>query len=130
MRSLLLTLFFATFAAAAASDRPERLTDRPVPTVKLVASIGWRLSGVASMDVERGNVVLKIDGDVFNVSGKERPSPKIRLETQDARGEAIFHWTVSPDQPQVKAGDYATYSARLESPPEAIRGVVISTVED
>lgn len=130
MRALLIPcMLVAALVAADAGDRPERLVDRPAPTVKLKSSIGWRLSGVATMDLYQGAPVLVIEGDVYNVSDQERPSPKIRFGVRDAQGREMYHWTVLAVQPRIKPGDYASFEARLESPPGEMDSVEISTVE-
>ena len=130
MRSwLCLALVALLVGSVQAADRPERLSDRPNPSVKLVPALGWRLSAVAMTDVENGVEVLTVEGDVFNAADSERASPKVRLAVLDGAGHEIFHWTVVTDLERIKAGDYAPFRARLESPPEGIEGVVVSTVE-
>lgn len=128
MRLLLTLALLVAAIAPTNADQPERLTDRPVPAVKLVSAIGWRLSAVATMDVEGGRLVVKIDGDVFNVSDSERASPTIRLAVRDKERE-LFHWTVRPDLPRIKPGDYAPFSARVEEPPEDMHSVEISPID-
>jgi hypothetical protein len=49
---LLSLVLLVALIAPVHADRPLRLTHRPVPEVKLVAAIGWRLSAVATLDVE------------------------------------------------------------------------------
>ena len=128
MRILLCLVLLVALIAPTHADQPERLTDRPVPAIKLVSAIGWRLSAVATMDVEGGRLVVKIDGDVFNVSDSERASPTIRLAVRDKERE-LFHWTVRPDLARIKPGDYAPFSASVEEPPEDMHSVEISTVD-
>lgn len=125
---LLLAMVLMVLAPATART-PERLIDRPAPQVKLVPAIGWRLGAVAMMDVANGVNVLVVEGDVFNTSDSERASPKIRLAVLDGRGTEMFAWTVATDFDRIKPGDYSPFSARLESPSEDMRTVVISTVE-
>ena len=129
MRIFLCLALFVALIAPAHADQPERLTDRPVPAIKLVSAIGWRLSAVATMDVEGGRLVVKIEGDVFNVSDSERASPTIRLAVRDETGRELYHWTVLPDLARIKPGDYAPFSARVEEPPEDMHSVAISTVD-
>jgi hypothetical protein len=98
--------------------------------IKLVPAPGWRLSAVATTDVQNGVDVVMIEGDVFNAGDSERPSPKIRLAVADSSWREIYHWSVRPDLQRIKAGDYAPFSARLESPPADAAGVLVSIVED
>lgn len=124
-----LALCFAQISPALA-ERPQRLSDRPTPVIKLVPAPGWRLSAVATTDVQNGVDVVMIEGDVFNAGDSERPSPKIRLAVADSSWREIYHWSVRPDLQRIKAGDYAPFSARLESPPADAAGVLVSIVED
>ncbi len=123
-----LALFFALIAPVHA-ERPQRLSDRPAPAVKLVPAPGWRLSAVATTDVQNGIEVVIIEGDVFNASDRERPSPIVRLAVQDNAGRDIYHWTVLTDLERIKPGDYAPFNARVESPPSDVEGVLVSIVE-
>lgn len=129
MRMLLLFAMALVPLAPAQGRAPERLIDRPAPQVKLVPAIGWRLAAVAMMDVSNGVNVLVVEGDVFNASDSERASPKVRLAVLDGRGSEMFAWTVATDLDRIKPGDYSPFSARLESPPDDVRSVVVSTVE-
>jgi hypothetical protein len=126
MRFFLPLLIVFALVAPAEAERPQRLSDRPAPTVKLVPSLGWRLSAVATTDVQDGVDVLMIEGDVFNAGGSERPSPKIHIAVQDGAGRDIYRWTVPTDQDRIKPGDYAPFRARLESPPRDMERVVVS----
>ena len=122
-------LIVAALAPARADDKPQPLTDRPVPIVKLTSTEGWRLSAVAGMDVEGETLVLVIEGDVINAGDRERPSPAIRLALSDKEGRELYHWTVQADQDRVRPGDWSPYRARLESPPRDAYSVEIRTVD-
>ncbi len=123
-----LAVCFALIGPAQA-ERPQRLSDRPAPAIKLVPAPDWRLSAVATTDVQNGIDVVIIEGDVFNASDSERPSPTVRLAAQDNAGRDIYHWTVRTDSKRIKPGDYAPFSARLESPPSDVDSVMVSIVE-
>jgi hypothetical protein len=129
MRMRILFAMVLVGLAPAQARTPERLIDRPAPQIKLVPAIGWRLAAVAMMDVSNGVHVLVVEGDVFNTSDSERASPKVRLAVLDGRGTEMFGWTVAADLERIKPGDYSSFSARLESPPDDVRTVVVSTVE-
>jgi hypothetical protein len=123
-----LAICFALIGSAQA-ERPQRLSDRPAPAVKLVPAPGWRLSAVATTDVQNGIEVVTIEGDVFNAGDSERQSPMVRLAAQDKLGRDIYHWTVRTDSERIKPGDYAPFSARLESPPQDVERVMVSTID-
>jgi hypothetical protein len=131
MRAIAAILFamIAASSAALADDPPERVLGPQPPAIVFKATIGWTLTAVARIDVERGARVLVIEGDVINDSAQDRPAPKIRLGLRDGEGHEMYHWTVLPDEERIKAKDWASFSARLESPPEDMRQVEISTVE-
>ncbi len=117
---------------AHAADEPERLSDRPNPSVTLVPAPGWRLSAVARVEVENDIAVLTIEGDVFNAADSERPSPTVRFALQDGAGRDIVYWTVLTDLERIEPGAYASFRTRTETSLEGIEGmehVVVSTVE-
>jgi hypothetical protein len=114
---------------AAQAERPQRLSDRPTPTVNLVPAPGWRLSAVVTIDVRNGIDSLIIEGDVFNAGDSERPSPKVRLAVRDSAGREIFYWTILTDLERIKPGDYAPFRTHTESPPLDVENVLVSIVE-
>ncbi len=122
---LALVLLLALTSPAQA-DTPERLSDRPTPTVKLMPALGWRLSGVVTMDVQKGVDILIIEGDVFNAGDGERERPRIRVALQNSDGRDIYFWSVFPDLGRIKPGDYAQFSTRIESPPLDVAIVHVS----
>ena len=129
MRILVCLGLLVSMIASARADNPQRLSERPVPSIKLVAAPGWRLSAVAQIDVQNGVEILVIEGDVFNAGDSERPSPKVRLAVLTKAGQEIYHWTVLTELGRIKPGDYAPFNARLESPPEDAEGVMVSTID-
>jgi len=124
-----LVMMLAALGIARADDRPEPVTDRAAPAVKLNPSIGWRLDAVVRMDEDRGVPVLVIEGDVINSSDKERAAPQVRFGVLDEAGREIYHWTVAPTQPRVRPRDWVAFEAKLESPPLDMVGLEIQTVE-
>jgi hypothetical protein len=127
---LLLAALLAALTLAHAGEKPEPLIDRPVPVVKLSATLGWRLSGVASLDMVGDAPVLVVGGDVFNVTSQERPSPTLRFGLRGASGSEIYNWTARLDQPRIKPNDWASFEVRLELPPLDARTVEIATINN
>jgi hypothetical protein len=127
---LTLTALLVALVATGAAERPEPLTRQPVPSVKLSAALGWRLSGVATLDVAGNVPVLIVGGDVFNISAQERPSPILRFALRDAGGAEIYYWTARLQQASIKPDDWAPFEVRLEQPSPDARVVEIATLID
>jgi hypothetical protein len=84
---------------------------------------------VAGLEVEKGVVVLVVEGDVFNSGDRERAAPKIRLAVRDQNHREIYYWTVQPDGARIRPGDWSPYKARLENPMEGVDDVEVRTLD-
>lgn len=98
MRLLFTLLLIVAIAPAHAEGRPEPLVDRPLPKVKLNASLGWRLTAVVHWerakdifgDRKKDADVIVIKGDVINNSTQERATPKVLFRVLGHDGTEIF----------------------------------------
>jgi len=126
MRALLWLLMVLAALGPASAVAQESL---PAPKLKLTPAIGWRLTAVLRVDVERDVPVLIVEGDVINSSQSERPSPTIRFGLLARDGAELHHWTARPNEARIKPGDFAVFETRLESPPPEAATVEIQTIE-
>jgi hypothetical protein len=121
---ILLALIIVSSSALA-----ERILGPQPPAIVFKATIGWRLSAVAQIELDQGKKFLVIEGDVINDSDRERTAPTIRLGVRDGEGRELYHWTAKPDDERIKAKDWSPFTTRVEAPPEDARQVEISTIE-
>ena len=73
-------------------------------------------SVVATRDIENGNPVLIIQGQIANVAGKELSLPAVRIALRNS-GHEVYAWLVEASRSQLSAGDTLPFKARLASPP-------------
>ncbi|MGI9483927.1 MAG: zinc-ribbon domain-containing protein [Hyphomicrobiales bacterium] len=75
--------------------------------------------------MEEGIPVLKITGEIANVSSNERKPPILRLSLQSGENLEIYTWKVNIGEEGLKPGDSANFTTKLASPPNNVREVQI-----
>jgi len=71
--------------------------------------------------VEHGRALLRVSGEIVNLSADELPMPRIRLALKDREAREIEHWTEILATRRIGAGQAIGFSAALADPPaEAI----------
>lgn len=81
------------------------------------------LRGVEFRDVKGANeivdgvVVLVVEGQLVNISGRPVELPRLRLSVRDAAGKEIYTWTATAPKPRLDAGEAVPFRSRLASPP-------------
>ncbi|AOO79444.1 zinc-ribbon domain-containing protein [Bosea vaviloviae] len=87
---------------------------------------GLSLSAVESGLVEDGqNRFLVVEGDVTNISKGRAPMPPIEVAVKDAAGQTLYTWTTEPPRPNLEPAELVRFRARLASPPEAGKSVLV-----
>jgi predicted Zn finger-like uncharacterized protein len=92
-------------------------------TVYEALGVPVNLRGVDFRDVKGateivdGVVVLVVEGNLVNISGRSVDLPRLRLAVRDATGKEIYTWTATAPKPQLAAGEAASFRSRLASPP-------------
>jgi len=81
------------------------------------------LRGVEFRDVKGANeivdgvVVLVVEGQLVNISGRGVDLPRLRLAVRDAMGKEIYTWTATAPRARLEAGEAVPFRSRLASPP-------------
>jgi predicted Zn finger-like uncharacterized protein len=81
------------------------------------------LRGVEFRDVKGANeivdgvVVLVVEGNLVNITGRAIDLPRLRLAVRDAGGKEIYTWTATAPKARLEAGEAAPFRSRLASPP-------------
>ncbi|SFJ43672.1 MJ0042 family finger-like domain-containing protein [Bosea sp. OK403] len=89
-----------------------------------VRGLSW--SAVESGLVEDGqNRFLVVEGDVTNISKGRAPMPPIEVAVKDAAGQTLYTWTTEPPRPSLEPAELVRFRARLASPPEAGKSVLV-----
>jgi len=71
---------------------------------------------VATRDIENGNPVLIVQGQIANVAGKELSLPAVRIALRNS-GHEVYAWLVDASRSKLSPGETLPFKARLASPP-------------
>jgi predicted Zn finger-like uncharacterized protein len=72
---------------------------------------------VYQRQIEDGQVVLAVTGNIVNRSAHELSVPLVRVALFDADKHELYHWTFVPGVSTLKSGQAARFRTRLSSPP-------------
>lgn len=70
-----------------------------------------------TQELEDGNPVLVISGEIVNMTSNKLEVPKVRVSLRDGQRRDIYHWTFAPDVAQLAPGQAAPFMTRLSRPP-------------
>lgn len=87
---------------------------------------GLGLSAIESGLVEdpQGRFLV-VEGDVTNITRRNRPVPLIEVAVKDAAGQTLYTWTTEPPSPTLEPAELMRFRARLAAPPETGRAVTV-----
>lgn len=100
-------------------------------TARLYAELGVAVNvrGLAFENVaydwadEDGRPSLDVKGEIVNLTGAALPTPPVLFELRDGEAVEVFQWVTKVREAPIPAGERAQFSARIPSPPGAIRSV-------
>lgn len=75
--------------------------------------------------MEDGQVVIAVTGDIVNRSSHELPVPLVRIALYDADKHELYHWTFLPGLATLKPGQTCKFRTRLSSPPAGIHDLEV-----
>jgi hypothetical protein len=111
---------------------------RTVPAgARIYAMLGLpvNLRGLAFRDVkgilldEGQQRVLAIAGEISNLRGSTWPVPDLRIAVRGSDGREMYTWTTAAPKPDLEAGETVAFRARLATPPEGAREIVVRFAE-
>lgn len=73
-----------------------------------------------------GSDVLMVSAQILGLNAKPVPVPPVVVSLLDASGHAVYEWSVSPQVPNLMAGERATFDTRLSLPPSEAVNVRLS----
>jgi predicted Zn finger-like uncharacterized protein len=77
----------------------------------------------AHYEMQGGQDVLVITGDLVNITSRELSVPAIRVSLTDADKRELYHWNFSAGVSTLHPGQQASFRTRLPSPPPTARGI-------
>ena len=87
---------------------------------------GLEFSGVTYKDqLENGEAVLAITGQLVNVTTRELPVPAIFVSLSDNEKRELYHWTFDAGVAKLAPGARSSFMTRLASPPREARHVEV-----
>ena len=94
-----------------------------------VNRLGFELTNLSQVtENEAGVAVLKISGDIVNITAEARPAPRVRIGIRDQSAKEIHFWTAAPLVAEVAAGGVTSFVARLENPPAEARDMLLTLI--
>ena len=133
-RTAVPVLLVLTLALAGAAFWGRAHAVRTFPaTAALYASVGLpvNLRGFEFRDV-RSELVgtgtdafLVVEGEIANISGRDAAVPPIEIGVRGAEGQMLYTWTNNPPRGTMAVKDTARFRARLASPPNEGRQVLV-----
>ncbi len=94
-----------------------------------VNRLGFELTNLSQVtENEAGVAVLKITGDIVNITDQARPAPRVRIGIRDESAKEIHHWTAAPLAAKVAPGGVTSFVTRLENPPAEARDMLLTLV--
>ena len=117
----------------------QQIVDRWPPTANIYALVGvpvlpfnplgFELANLSQKnEIEAGVAVLKISGDIVNITAEARAAPRVRIGIRDSSAKEIHHWTAQPLATKVGPGAMTSFITRLENPPPAARDILLTLV--
>jgi predicted Zn finger-like uncharacterized protein len=110
-----------------------RVVEALPETAKLYAGVGLPVNlrglefrGMKSELVAVGaDIVLVVEGQVANITGRDATVPPIEISVRGAEGQMLYTWTDDPPRTTLGPNESTGFRARLASPPDGARHVLV-----
>ncbi len=80
--------------------------------------LGIEFAGInLKQKYENGFPVLSVEGEVINVSSRQRRIPDVRLTLKGPGGMEIYHWSINIGRTALEPEQRVKFTTRLASPP-------------
>jgi len=97
--------------------------------VKIANELGVEIRDVTSKSVLKNGVLkLTVSGNIVNVTGTERPVPRISIQLVDKNGQHVYSWSAAADQGRVEPWGTVTFSSSMNQPPEDAKHVRVDAI--
>ncbi len=81
--------------------------------------LGIEFAGISlKQKYENGFPVLSVEGEVINISSRQRRIPDVRLALQGPKGTEIYHWSINIGRAAIEPEQRVKFTTRLASPPQ------------
>ena len=115
----------------ALNDRAESIFNRAISWIDAFIP-GKGLQGISfaniktSIDADRGETSLIIEGEIRSDSEISKNLPKIQFTMRDEAENTIFQWMIPAPAPTITKGEAVSFKARLASPPMDAKNITIT----
>lgn len=76
--------------------------------------------------LESGNELLIVEGEVTNLTGEVQRVPQIHAELRDAQGRVVYSWAIAPPTPELAPGASARFDSAETNVPRGGRRLNLS----
>ncbi len=80
--------------------------------------------------MEAGQSVLRITGEVINLTDSAKLVPRLRVSVSDAAKNELRHWTVDIPPRELQPGEGAAFTTRLVNPPDNARQLSVTVLSE
>jgi predicted Zn finger-like uncharacterized protein len=80
--------------------------------------------------MEHGRALLRVSGEIVNLSGADLPTPRIRMALKDREAREIDHWTEILAAKRIGAGQAIGFSGALADPPAEAVSLQVTLVTE
>lgn len=81
-----------------------------------------------SFSKEDNDNILNVAGDVANISEQKIAVPKIRISLLDGNEQEVHFVIVETTDPEIEAGGFSPYEAKIKNPPKTARRVDVGFI--
>jgi hypothetical protein len=76
-----------------------------------------------SWNTDSGQPVLKVEGEIVNVTSGSVDVPTVVIGLRDGAGKELSLWTANAEGQQLAAGEHVGFAAEIPSPPDTVRSL-------
>lgn len=86
--------------------------------VKTANQLGLEIRNVQNKSVEENGIIrLTVTGEIVNITGEERPIPRIAIQLVDSEGQHVYSWQAKPKAETVGPWEKVEFSSSMNQPP-------------
>ncbi len=86
--------------------------------VKTTNQLGLEIRNVQNKSVEENGIIrLTVTGEIVNITGEERPIPRIAIQLVDSKNQHVYSWQAKPKAETVGPWEKVEFSSSMNQPP-------------
>ncbi|MZR29959.1 DUF3426 domain-containing protein [Sneathiella litorea] len=92
--------------------------------------IGLEIHDLKTKSVlQNGVTTLTVSGLIKNITDVRQPLPRIKIALLDDRGQSVYSWTTSVEEPEIEPLSQMEFSSSMNQPPEDAKNVKVDLID-